>query len=127
MRRLLVSLFALALVLGASVVACGGDSDSSAVDVQAFCDVAVTSEQSRTEDQINSYYDELGEVAPPYLQADLETLRSGWKSVSFSLGGGDDLSRPPEVSDAARNVLRTVFEECQYDGGVYLVMPEAGL
>ena len=133
-----------ALTLGGSLMSCGNSEDSATDrveveaessgfggDMEAFCELAATSSQSRDEAQVDSYYDELGEVAPGELATDIATLRSGWQSISMSLdalgGEAEDVSRPPEVSAAARNVMDTMLDECGIDGGVYLVLPEAGL
>lgn len=129
------------LVLGGAVAGCGDDDDSTdgasaelatdGGDMEAFCELTASASEPRDEMQIDEYYAELEEVAPTSLVSDVSTLRSGWKSISMSLGsiGGDaqDVSRPPEVSSAAMHVMEMAFEECGVDGGVYLVLPEAGL
>jgi len=52
-------------------------------------------------------------------------LRNGWKIVILPLAGRE-LSRPDEVSEAARNVYEFVGEVCGTEGGVYMVHPEIG-
>ena len=98
-----------------------GCGDSSA----NFCELAATSSQQRTQEEINQYYEELEAVAPSEIKDDVTTLRNGWNRVSFPLGGGN-ATRPAEVSEAGRNVWQFVTDECGAEGGVYLIMPEIG-
>jgi hypothetical protein len=121
------SLFLLAVMLSVAsflFVACGDSTEE-------FCNIARTSTEERNETEVNEYYEQLEAAAPSEIKDDVATLRTGWKQVSFSLEemlSGDirNIQRPPEVSEAARNVLEYVSEVCEFDGGVYLVFPEAG-
>jgi hypothetical protein len=90
-----------------------------------FCEIAGTSTQKRTQAEIDAYYEQLEAAAPVEIKDDVTTLRKGWRSVSFPLGGGK-LSRPGKVSEAARNVYKFVGDVCGTRGGVYLVQPEIG-
>lgn len=124
------------LALTWAVAACGtgtgtGTSTGTGDDTKAFCKLAATSSQSRNEAQVDAYYDQLKKMAPKALVSDIATLRSGWRSVSFPLGdlasgNVQKVSRPPEVSKAAKNVLRVVSEKCGVKGGVYVVLPQSG-
>lgn len=107
---MLIALFLLA--------ACGGSTAK-------FCDLAATSSQQRTQEEINAYYEELESLAPSEIKDDVTTLRNGWNNVNFPLGGGA-ASRPAEVGEAGRNVWQFVTDECGAAGGVYLIMPELG-
>lgn len=112
--------------LGWGIAGCGSGDDT-----EEFCKIAATSTQERNETQINAYYDQLKKAAPKELVGDITTLRSKWKSVSISLeemmsGEVNKVSRPPEVSSAAKNVKRVVLQKCKIDGGVYVVSPESG-
>ena len=116
------------LALTWAVAACGAGTVD---DTKAFCKLAATSSQSRNEAQVDAYYDQLKKVAPKVLVSDIATLRSGWRSVSFPLGdlasgNVQKVSRPPEVSKAAKNVLRVVSQKCGVKGGVYVVLPQSG-
>jgi len=116
------------LALTWAVAACGAGAGD---DTKAFCKLAATSSQSRNEAQVDAYYDQLKKVAPKVLVSDIATLRSGWRSVSFPLGdlasgNVQKVSRPPEVSKAAKNVLRVVSQKCGVKGGVYVVLPQSG-
>ena len=117
------------LALTWAVAACGAGTVD---DTKAFCKLAATSSQSRNDAQVDAYYDQLKKVAPKVLVSDIATLRSEWRSVSFLLGdllasgSVHKVSRPPEVSKAAKNVLRVVSQKCGVKGGVYVVLPQAG-
>ena len=117
------------LALTWAVAACGAGTVD---DTKAFCKLAATSSQSRNDAQVDAYYDQLKKVAPKVLVSDIATLRSEWRSVSFPLGdllasgSVHKVSRPPEVSKAAKNVLRVVSQKCGVKGGVYVVLPQAG-
>ena len=102
------------------LTACGGSSAK-------FCEVAQGSSEPRNQEQINEFYAQLEAVAPSEIKDDVSILRNGWTSVTFPLGGGK-LSRPEEVSQAAKNIVDFVAEECGTDegSGVYLVNPEIG-
>ncbi|MBE9475191.1 MAG: hypothetical protein IMY85_09900 [Chloroflexi bacterium] len=100
------------------LTACG---DSTA----QFCEIAETSSEERNEEGVNEFYEQLEAVAPDEIKNDVTTLREGWKKISFPLGGGA-ASRPEEVSEAGQNVFEFVNEQCGFEGGVYLVMPEIG-
>jgi len=112
-------LFLLVMVTFAALLLLAACGDSSA----KFCEIAATSTQQRTQDEINEYYKQLEAVAPSDIKADVTILLNDWNNVSFPLGGGD-YSRPEEVSQAARNVFKFVGEECETEGGVYLIFPE---
>ena len=116
--------FAMLLVAAFLLAACGDSTEE-------FCNLARTSAQERTEEQINEYYTQLEAAAPDELKGKIVTLREGWKQVSFPLdemisGELKTVSRPPEVSQAAREVSTYVKNTCDFEGGVYLVLPEAG-
>jgi hypothetical protein len=100
------------------LTACG---DSTA----EFCKIAETSSEDRNEEGINEFYEQLEAVAPDEIKNDVTTLRENWKSILFPLGGGTP-SRPEEVSEAGLNVFEFVNEQCGFEGGVYLVLPEIG-
>lgn len=114
-RLLLVAVILGDLLL---LVACGDPNAE-------FCELAATRPQERTQAEIDAYYEQLEAVAPDEIKADVATLRKGWNKVSMPLGGGE-ASRPPEVSEAAREVFEFVGEVCGTEGGVYLVLPEIG-
>lgn len=126
--KTLVSLTVTLGLVGAMVGCGGGGGDNT----QAFCKTATTSSRHRNEVQINAYYDQLKKVAPKEVADDIATLRSGWKRVNMSLGDVvsghvQRVSRPPEVSTAAKNVVRVVSEKCGVKNrGVYVVLPESG-
>jgi hypothetical protein len=126
-RRIISAVALIILVSGltALAAACGGGGG------EAFCTIAETSSRERTETEINEYYEQLEASAPKEIKEDIATLRSGWKQVSFPLGQAvegevTDISRPPEVTEAARNVSSFVEENCGFEGGIYLILPEAG-
>jgi hypothetical protein len=98
---------------------------------EAFCEIAETSARGRNEAEIDQYYQELEAAAPGEIKEDIRTLRQGWNQFSFPLeqhleGEITDISRPPEVTEAALNVFDFVEENCGFQGGVYLIYPEAG-
>ena len=109
------------LALTWAVAACGAGTVD---DTKAFCKLAATSSQSRNDAQVDAYYDQLKKVAPKVLVSDIATLRSEWRSVSFPLGdllasgSVHKVSRPPEVSKAAKNVLRVVSQKCGVKGAL---------
>ena len=114
-------LFLSVAVISATLLLLAACGDSNA----KFCEIAGTSTEGRTEAEIDEYYEQLEATAPSEIKDDVTTLRNGWKTVSFPLGGGE-LSRPDEVSEAARNVYEFVGEVCGTEGGVYMVHPEIG-
>lgn len=116
-----VSVFLAALLAG-----CGGGAGA-----EAFCRIAQTSSLERTEAEIDQYYEELGAVAPGEISDDVAVLREGWQQTLFSfeqaqMGDIEEVSRPPEVTEAAINVSGFAEENCGFEGGVYLVFPEEG-
>jgi hypothetical protein len=113
--------FLLVMVTFAALLLLAACGDSSA----KFCEIAATSTQQRTQDEINEYYKQLEAVAPSEIMDDVAKLLKDWDSVNLPLGGGNP-SRPKEVSEAALNVYKFVGEECGIEGGVYLVFPEIG-
>jgi hypothetical protein len=112
--------------VGWAMSGCGAGDNT-----QAFCKIAAISTQNRNDAQIDAYYDQLKKVAPEELVSDNATLRSKWKSVSIPLGDVlsgqvQKVSRPPEVTKAANNVVRVVSEKCAAKRGVYVVLPQSG-
>jgi hypothetical protein len=92
-----------------------------------------TADAQMTNADINEYYERLEAAAPKEIKDDVTTLRQGWRQVSFPLGqaaGGQvsSMSRPPEVSAAAKNVANYMVEKCGVDlgKGIYLAFPEIG-
>jgi hypothetical protein len=128
--RLLAATIAIVVVgIGSG---CAG-SDPEAEALEAFCGIAETSENERSQDEVDAYYAELEQVAPEVIREDVAILRSGWAQVSIpfetaamgDLGSGD-VTRSPEIGTAARSVSDYVHDQCGFDGGVYLIFPEAG-
>jgi len=120
------------IVLAATFAGCqaGSAQDSS----EAFCSLALTSSESRSETEVNQYYADLEQVAPDELAAEVRTLGDGWQRMSMPLnaltqGDASNIERPQEVSDAARAVMAYVHDQCgsQTATGVYLILPEQGL
>ena len=112
------------------VAACGGGP--APYSYASFCKLATTTNQGRTEAQINAYYGQLKKVAPKSLVGDVTTLGAEWKSVGMSLGSAvsgnvTSITRPPEVIKAAKDVMNVVSKQCHFSGGVYVVDPQAGL
>jgi len=140
-RRTVIPVLALACL----AAACGGDdadADSTTTsesagsateaDITAFCEVAQSSNENREQAEIDVFYAELEAVAPDEISDAVATLKADWNNVSFPFGQEDlspsDISRPAEVSAAARLVFDYVAEVCGPDAGsgVYLIFPEAG-
>jgi hypothetical protein len=122
--RLLVAVLFSGLLL---LAGCGGGSTAR------FCEVVTTADAQMTNADINGYYERLEAAAPKEIKDDVTTLRQGWQQVSFSLGqatGGQvsSMSRPPEVSAAAKNVANFMVEKCgvELGEGIYLAFPEIG-
>lgn len=128
--RLLAATMAM-VVIGIGFACAGSDPEAEALE--AFCGVAETSENERNQREVDTYYAELERVAPEDIREDVAILRSGWAQVSIPLGaaatgdlGSGSVTRSPEVGSAARSVSDYVRDRCGFDGGVYLVFPEAG-
>lgn len=123
-RRLLVAVFFVGLLL---LTGCGGGSTAE------FCEVVTTVNAQMTGAEINEYYERLEAAAPQEIKDDVTTLCQGWQQVSFPLGqavGGkvSSMSRPPEVSTAAKSVANYMVEKCgvELGEGIYLAFPEIG-
>lgn len=123
-RRLLVAVLFSGLLL---LAGCGGNSTAE------FCEIVTTVDAQLTTEDINEYYERLEAAAPSEIKDDVTTLRKGWRQVSFPLGqaaGGNitSMSRPPEVSAAARSVANYMVEKCgvELGEGIYLAFPEIG-
>jgi hypothetical protein len=123
-RRLLVAVLFSGLLL---LVGCGGGSTTK------FCEVVTAVNAQTTVSEVNEYYERLEAAAPKEIKDDVTTLRQGWQQVSFPLGqatGGQvsSMSRPPEVSAAAKNVANFMVEKCgvELGEGIYLAFPEIG-
>ena len=125
-RKLLQQTFGLTLI-GLLLVGCGGDSTAE------FCEVVTTADTQMNAEGISEYYERLEAAAPGEIKDDVTTLRQGWQQVSFPFGeavGGEisSMSRPPEVSAAAKNVANYMVEQCgvELGVGIYLMFPEIG-
>lgn len=110
---------------------CGGSAPlSGSESVEAFCEIASTSLQERTQEEVDEYYADLVLASPESIRGDVAILRDGWAQVSFPLGEAElepgDIQRAPEVRAAAGLVAEYVRDRCGFEGGVYLVFPEAG-
>lgn len=123
-RRLLVAALFSGLLL---LPGCGGGSTAK------FCEIVTTTDAQITAEEINEYYERLEAAAPREIKDDVATLRQGWQQVSFPLGqaaGGEvtNMSRPPEVSAAAKSVANYMVEKCgvELGEGIYLAFPEIG-
>jgi hypothetical protein len=119
-------LVTLVLAVTALAASCGGGGG-----IDAFCAIAETSSRERTETEIDEYHEQLEAAAPAEIKKDIAILRSGWNQFSFPFeqhleGEITDISRPPEVTEAARNVSSFVEDKCGSKGGIYLILPEAG-
>ncbi len=119
MQNLSKSTFLLVSLVLASILLAACSS------TKQFCEIARTSTQSRNQEEVIKYYQDLLAAAPKGIEADVDTLYRGWRTVSFPLGGGS-ATRPPEVTEAAKNVVEYVKEKCDHDGGIYLAFPEIG-
>jgi len=122
--KLLVGVLISGLLL---LAGCGGGSTAK------FCEVVTTADAQMSNADINEYYERLEAAAPKEIKDDVTTLRQGWRQVSFPLGqaaGGQvsSMSRPPEVSTAAKNVADYMVEKCgvELGEGIYLAFPEIG-
>jgi len=122
--KLLVGVLISGLLL---LAGCGGGSTAK------FCEVVTTADAQMSNVDINEYYERLEAAAPKEIKDDVTTLRQGWRQVSFPLGqaaGGQvsSMSRPPEVSTAAKNVADYMVEKCgvELGEGIYLAFPEIG-
>jgi hypothetical protein len=123
-KRLLVAVLFGGLLL---LTACGGGSTNE------FCEVVTTTNAQMNAAEINEYYERLEAAAPKEIKDDVTTLRQGWQQVSFPLSqavGGQvsSMSRPPEVSAAAKSVANYMVEQCgvELGEGIYLAFPEIG-
>ena len=123
-KRLLVAVLFGGLLL---LTACGGGSTTE------FCEVVTTTNAQMNAAEINEYYERLEAAAPREIKDDVTTLRQGWQQVSFPLSqavGGQvsSMSRPPEVSAAAKSVANYMVEQCgvELGEGIYLAFPEIG-
>jgi len=99
---------------------------------EEFCNIANTSREGRSQEEVDEYYQKLEAAAPEEIQGDVAILGAGWNIANFSLEeamSGDirNIQRPTEVSASALNVFEYVREMCGFDGGVYLIFPEMGL
>ncbi|MBU0704663.1 MAG: hypothetical protein KKC18_12450 [Chloroflexi bacterium] len=123
-KRLLVAVLFGGLLL---LAGCGGSSTAQ------FCEIVTTVDTQMTTEDISDYYERLEAAAPGEIKDDVTTLRQGWQQVSFPLGqaiGGQvsSMSRPPEISAAAKNVANYMVEQCgvELGVGIYLAFPEIG-
>ena len=123
-RRVLVAVLFIGVLL---LAGCGGNSTAE------FCEIVTTANAQMTAADINEYYEQLEAAAPREIRDDVTTLRQGWQQVSFPLGqatGGEvtSMSRPPEVSAAAKSVADYMVEKCgvELGNGIYLAFPEIG-
>ena len=124
-KRLLVAVLFGSLLL---LAGCGGGSTAQ------FCEVVTTAVDAQmTVEAVNDYYEQLEAAAPKEIKDDVATLRAGWQQVSFPLSqavGGQvsSMSRPPEVSAAAKNVANYMVEQCgvELGEGIFLAFPEIG-
>jgi hypothetical protein len=118
----------LAIVGSSAFVAC----QSGPTKPKAFCELAKTSKQSRTQEEINKYYQQLEVVSPPEIRSYVTTLRNGWSQVAVpfeeAMGGHiDHFQRTEEVTAAAKKVASYVHTTCGTEAsGVYLMFPEQG-
>ncbi|RLC84574.1 MAG: hypothetical protein DRJ03_13925 [Chloroflexi bacterium] len=126
-RKLLQQTFGLTLI-GLLLAGCGGGSTAK------FCEAVTTAVDAQmTVEDVNDYYEQLEAAAPKEIKDDVATLREGWQQVSFPLSqatGGQvsSMSRPPEVSAAAKNVANYMVEQCgvELGEGIFLAFPEIG-
>jgi len=122
-----VGILLLALLLFPGIVKYGYTSFGS----EEFCKIAYASTEGGSVEEVEEYYHQLEAAAPREIREDVAILRAGWKQVRVPLedvlsGNIRNIQRPPEVSEAAQNVHEYISDVCGFDGGVYLVFPEAG-
>ena len=111
---------------------CGGSAPLFASEnVEAFCEIALTSLHERTQEEVDDHHADLMLASPESIRAEIAILRDGWDQVGFPFTKAElepgGIQRAPEVRAAAGLVAEYVRDRCGFEGGVYRIFPEVGL